>query len=65
MVQKKLLCRPEVEQRCRIARSSLYRLMRAGKFPLPIRVGDRAVRWSASEIEEWLAERPRATGNGA
>ena len=61
----RLLTRPEVETRCRIARSTIYRLMRAGEFPSPVRVGPRAVRWPASEIEEWLNARPRATGEVA
>ena len=60
----RLLTRHEVESRCGIARTTVYRLMRAGQFPEPIRVGQRAVRWSESEIEAWLAGRPRATGDG-
>ena len=65
MLQEKLLRRQEVEDYCQIGRSTIYRLMRLGKFPLPIRIGERAVRWPASEIQEWLAERPRATGDDA
>jgi len=37
--------------------------MRYGLFPEPIRAGRRAVRWHASEIDAWLAARPRATGD--
>lgn len=62
MIDDRLLRRDEVESRCGITRSTLYRWMRAGRFPEPLRVGPCAVRWPASEIEEWLAERPRATG---
>ena len=58
-----LLTRPQVEARCGLSTSSVYRLMREGLFPEPIRVGRRAVRWPASEIDEWLATRPRATGD--
>ena len=61
----KMLRREEVENRCGIARTTIYRLMRAGQFPEPVKVGPRAVRWPASEIEDWLAERPRATGEAA
>ena len=64
-MQDRLLRREEVETRCGIARTTIYRLMRCGQFPEPIKVGPRAVRWPASEIEEWLADRPRATGEGA
>ena len=58
----RLLTRHEVEARCGIARTTVYRLMRSGQFPEPIKVGARAVRWPASEIEAWVSERPRATG---
>jgi prophage regulatory protein len=58
----RLLRRTEVEQRCGITRASIYRLMRQGAFPLPLKIGPKAVRWPQSEIEDWLSERPRATG---
>lgn len=64
-MNNRLLTRPEVETRCGIARSTIYRLMRAGRFPEPVNVGQRAVRWPEHELEKWLAERPRATGEVA
>lgn len=63
MEQDRLLTRHEVEARCRIARTTLYEMMRAGQFPCPIRIGARAVRWPQSGIESWIADRPRATGD--
>lgn len=60
--QDHLLRRADVEARTALSRSSLYRLMRSGEFPAPLQIGPRAVRWRASEIESWVAERPRATG---
>ena len=60
-----LLNRRQVEARCGISRTSVYRLMRLGVFPTPLRVGVRGVRWPQREIEDWLAARPRATGDGA
>ena len=59
-----MLTRREVEARCGIARTTIYRLMRSGLFPEPVRVGVRGVRWPQREIEDWLAARPRATGDG-
>ena len=59
----RLLRREEVERRCQISRSTIYKLMRAGAFPEPLRIGSRAVRWSQREIECWIAARPRATGD--
>ena len=57
-----LLTRTEVEWRVGRTRSSIYDAMRKGKFPVPLRVGPKAVRWRASEIEAWVDSRPLATG---
>ncbi|MDE0101725.1 MAG: AlpA family phage regulatory protein [Bryobacterales bacterium] len=59
-----LLTRPEVEALVRLRRSALYRLLRdpASGFLLPLRIGQKAVRWRASEIREWIDAQPRATG---
>ena len=62
MEKDRLLHRSEVEKRCGLSRSSVYRLMRTGEFPVPLKIGPKAVRWPQSEIEHWLSERPRATG---
>ena len=61
-MKNRMLRREEVEAICGLTRSTIYRLMREDKFPLPKRIGPRAVRWPSSEIEIWLAARPRATG---
>ena len=54
-----LLTRTEVESRVGLTKTTIYRLMRAGRFPEPLKISTRAVRWSASEIEG-LARRPPA-----
>ena len=58
----RLLRREEVEERTGLSRSAIYRLMRSHQFPTPIKIGPRAVRWPQSEINEFIAARPRATG---
>ena len=60
----RLLRLSEVEARCGLSRSSLYRMMRNGAFPEPLQVGPRAVRWVETEVTAWLESRPRATGDG-
>ena len=55
----RLLRLSEVRSRTALGRSTIYRLMRNGDFPEPLKIGDRAVRWRESEIEEWLAARPQ------
>ena len=59
----RLLRLSEVLARCGLSRSSLYRMMRDGSFPEPLKVGVRAVRWRESEIEAWLEALPRASGD--
>ncbi|MCY3802920.1 MAG: AlpA family phage regulatory protein [Gammaproteobacteria bacterium] len=66
MNNQQLLTRTDIEVRFQIGRSTIYRLMRAGKFPNPVQVGPRAVRWLESEINAWVLAQPRATGeNGS
>ena len=56
----RLLRRQQVEEITGLSRSSIYRLMKSGEFPLPVRVGSTAVRWRASDITAWLESRPTA-----
>lgn len=38
----------------------IYRLIRAGKFPQRVRIGDNRVGWRLADIEAWSAARPMA-----
>ncbi|AAW87593.1 DNA-binding protein [Aliivibrio fischeri ES114] len=40
-----------------LGRSSIYKFMSEGRFPQTISLGDRAVAWVESEVEEWMHER--------
>lgn len=51
--------RPAVERSTGLSRASLYEMMGRGDFPSAIRIGKRAVGWSAAEIAEWLESRAR------
>ena len=63
-MEVRILRRREVERLTRLSKASIYRKMRTGTFPLPLKLGERAVAWRADEIHEWIASRPRA-GLGA
>lgn len=52
-----VLRRPQVQARTGLARSTIYELVSAGRFPPPIRLSDRTVGWLESEIEGWIASR--------
>jgi prophage regulatory protein len=36
-----------------LGRSSIYRYVREGRFPAPIRVGERSVRWKLADVLAW------------
>jgi prophage regulatory protein len=36
------------------SRVHIHRLVKAGKFPAPIKVGQNRIGWVESEIDEWL-----------
>ncbi|WP_082173498.1 AlpA family transcriptional regulator [Vibrio sp. VPAP30] len=44
----------EVKTKTSLSRSGIYRLINAGCFPVQVQIGERAVGWVESEIEEWL-----------
>ena len=64
---EKLLRRDEVEDLVGLATTSIYRLMRAGSFPEPLRIGARAVRCDDPTWSHGLPAGPTrtATASGA
>ncbi|GKX51553.1 helix-turn-helix transcriptional regulator [Budvicia aquatica] len=61
MNTKKLLSLKTVLELCSISRSSVYRQIKAGYFPEPVRVtggvNARRVAWREEDILRWLSER--------
>lgn len=43
-----------------LSRTTLWRRVRDGQFPKPIRLGPNAVGWRASVVFEWLDDREAA-----
>lgn len=39
------------------SRTHIWRLVKAGKFPAPIRIGENRVAWRLSTVEEWIDAR--------
>lgn len=44
-----------------LGRSTTLDYVKKGKFPAPIRIGDRAIGWIESEVDAWLQERVKAS----
>jgi prophage regulatory protein len=44
-----------------VSRGTIYRWLGEGKFPRPVRIGERAVRWRAADVEAWCGSLDHAT----
>ncbi|MEZ9404961.1 AlpA family transcriptional regulator [Vibrio sp. 10N.286.48.F5] len=47
----------EVMQKTALSRSAIYRKMNEDQFPQSISLGDRAVAWVESEVQDWVTDR--------
>ena len=45
----------QVCARTSLGRTLIYQLVKAGKFPAPIKIG-RASRWRIADVEQWIAK---------
>jgi prophage regulatory protein len=52
----RLLRLPSVLAQTGLSKSEIYRRIKHGKFPHPIKLGARAVAWPAAQIEAWVNE---------
>ena len=53
----KILRTKEVPGRIGVSRTSLWRLVRTGKFPPGIKLGPNSVGWKEEDVEDWLSNR--------
>jgi prophage regulatory protein len=50
----------DIQERLKLSRSGIYAKIAAGAFPLPKRLGTRAIGWLESDIEHWIRSCPNA-----
>lgn len=60
-METQILRVPEMLARTGLSRMTIWRRIRAGTFPAPIELGANSIGWLASDITEWLENRPRRT----
>ncbi len=53
----KILRFPTIKERTGLSGSLIYQKKKKNEFPSPISLGDRAVGWIESEIEDWILNR--------
>ena len=63
--ETKILRLPAVLDRVGLGKTAVYAAIKRGEFPQPIKLSTRAVGWRVGDVEVWLANRPRATGEAA
>lgn len=51
---------PEVLKTTGLSRTTVWRMVKAGTFPPPVKLSNRAIGWLRSDIEEWVRNRPVA-----
>jgi prophage regulatory protein len=49
--------RHQLEKLFKVSPATIYRWIKEGKFPKPVRLGANMVRWKASDIEAWMTDR--------
>lgn len=64
-IREFLLRRKDVQARTGLGRSTIYALIKEGKFPKPIQLTARTVAWTQSSIDEWVEERIAAAQKSA
>lgn len=47
----------EVTAKTELGKTTIYRHVAEGKFPQPVKIGDKKVRWISEEIDAWLQSR--------
>jgi prophage regulatory protein len=45
----------EVKQRVGLGKTKIYGMIAEGRFPKPYKISSAAARWSAREIDAWIA----------
>ena len=52
-----LLTCADVCKAVKVSRQTVYKWRLSGKFPQPVDVGSRVLRWRESDVQAWIASR--------
>lgn len=52
---KKIIRRKDVQELTSLPKSTLYLYIRLGKFPRPVKLGERSVGWFEDDVIAWMA----------
>lgn len=55
-IKPQLLSIKELIAMLNLSKTTIYNLLKAGKFPPPFMQGNRCTRWKRADVENWLAQ---------
>ena len=58
----RLIREDELRELLGVSHATIWRLVRSGHFPRPIRIGQAAVAWPEDEVREWVESKKAARG---
>jgi prophage regulatory protein len=58
----RIIRKPELLAKVGLSNTTIWRLVRARRFPAPIRLSPNSVGWIDSEIEHWIIQRAEEPG---
>ena len=47
----------DLTRRLGLSRTTIFRNVKAGRFPAPIKISQRAIGWRIDDVEAWIAAR--------
>jgi prophage regulatory protein len=62
---RRILRRWDVIRQTGMSESTLWRMVRAGNFPVPVQLSENSIGWYENEVLAWLASRPRVSFGGS
>jgi len=57
----RLIRKPEVLSRTGLGNTTLYALVKQGRFPTSFPLAGRAVAWREADVDQWIADRVEAS----
>ena len=61
----RILRYPDVQRVTGLSRKTIERRLETGNFPVPVKLGSRAVGFLSDEVEAWIRDQPRVTPNAS
>jgi predicted DNA-binding transcriptional regulator AlpA len=53
----RVVLQSEVKERVKRSRAQIHRMVKAGLFPAPFKLGPNTLAWTAASIDLWIADR--------